>query len=289
MYFTFVCISFRVKADKKLTSRLHALDKSFHDQAHALDGGCKSEFISELNVQGFDDEQVFQQKELQNDAAVRQVLEIFSITSIEEAPLHFTPSHNWNGGTGKKDKRTKRNVILQLKEVGKGQTDGGSDGIVSDVDSGEDSDDSDAELVRIKERIKTRDGNDFGLFDNDALDSEDETLFKGAEEEDEDQDDNDFDFDIDIPSKETASAVLKQKPQASKKSTKRKTEVDTKFFKLADMEEFLEKEDRREERKQKQNGNMENSKEDSSGDSEEDTEDIDMFAEWSDEETEQVQ
>ena len=285
--------AFRVKADKQLTARLHKLDKSFHDCAHTLDSGYKSEFITELNIEGFDDEQVFQQKELQNDAAVRQLLENFSTTSIEEAPLCFISSNDRNWERGKKGK-TKKRVEAEDVTVRRDKIDDDIDsddtGGASDVGSeqgSEESEESDAELARIKERIKTRDSGEFGLFSNDTFDSEDETLFKGAEEDDQDEDENDFDFEINIPTKTSASA--KQKQQISKASNKRKTEVDDKFFKLADMEEFLEREDRREERKQRQNGNKENSKdEDSSGESEEDTEDIDMFAEWSDEDAEKV-
>ena len=274
--------TFRVKAEKRLTARLHKLDKSFHDCMHALDSGYKSEFISELNVDGFDDEQIFQQKELQNDAAVRQVLENFSVTNIEEAPLCFTSSNDWIGGKGKKDKTGQK---VEVDKVRMDKSDGDSDDSVSDVGSEVDSDESDAELARIKERIKGRESDEFGLFNEDIPDSEDETLFKGTEEDEQDEDENDFDFEIDTPPKDSA----KQKQQMKKAPVKRKTEVDDKFFKLADMEEFLEREDRREERKQRQTGSVENNKDEhSSEESEEDTEDIDMFAEWSDEDTAKV-
>ena len=254
--------------------------KSFHDCVHTFDDGYQSEFISELMTDGFEDEQVWQQQELQLDSAKRSLMETFSITNIEEAHVCFERKsvRNESKINGTSNEKTEE------KEEG---TDGDSDvdDLNSDINSTMDSEESDRELQNIKERIKNRENDGFDAFGDEDISGEDDTLFQGAEEDDEEEDDNDIDFDFDLPPKEKETVAAKKAPAVSSKS-KRKTEVDDKFFKLADMEEFLLQEDQKEEKKQKKGGH-ENETEDTS-ESDGETSDIDMFSQWPEEETSKV-
>ncbi|XP_066273247.1 U3 small nucleolar ribonucleoprotein protein MPP10-like [Branchiostoma lanceolatum] len=112
---------------------------------------------------------------------------------------------------------------------------------------------------------------------NEFEDKLNERTFEDENDEDGSEEGSDLDFDIDAfeaktKQKRSASQAKLRKTTATKK---RKTEVDDKFFSLADMEEFLVQEDEREERRRdEEEGKM--GREES--DDEDDEESVDMYA-----------
>ncbi|KAL8577183.1 hypothetical protein ACOMHN_047951 [Nucella lapillus] len=243
--------------------------KEFHDSIHQYDGDGKSQFISELITHNMHEEQVWQQQEVQIESAKRFLHERFTLTNLEQLHISFTLTPQ--PVTKKLNGQTSGPKTMDFEDHPDDDSDDDDDG--DDLDDNEDkgggteSEDSDPELAEIKERLGKDD--DFGLFDG-----SDNDLFNGAEEElGEEEDQNDFDFDLPPKKKEEQKA---QKPK------KRKTEVDDRFFKLAEMEEFLDREDLKEARKIKGTDDKNNDEE---SESEEEDQNLDMFSAWPDEET----
>ena len=213
--------------------------------------------LPELIVENFDDEQIWQQIELLNNDVVTDLLTHVSSVVSAKDKLKLQPKKADSGNAN-----YKRRVKFQQKNT------------VND-DSSEDADDTDIEVEKIKSRLGE---------ENPDSDGEGRTVFKGNNVLDiESDDDSDTDFKFPnlnpLPEEEEESEtdeenMIQREIQKSsgKGSTKKKKKaaasvVDDQFFKLADMEAFLEQEDAREERRRRG---------EESEDSEE--EDIDMFA-----------
>lgn len=213
--------------------------------------------LPELIVENFDDEQIWQQIELLNNDVVTDLLTHVSsvVSAKDKLKLRTKKADSGNANY-------KRRVKFQQKNA------------VND-DSSEDADDTDIEVEKIKSRLGE---------ENPDSDGEGRTVFKGNNVLDiESDDDSDTDFKFPnlnpLPEEEEESEtdeenMIQREIQKSsgKGSTKKKKKaaasvVDDQFFKLADMEAFLEQEDAREERRRRG---------EESEDSEE--EDIDMFA-----------
>ncbi|XP_035666716.1 U3 small nucleolar ribonucleoprotein protein MPP10-like [Branchiostoma floridae] len=127
---------------------------------------------------------------------------------------------------------------------------------------------------------------EFNEFEDDE---EERTLEDEKDEHEPDEgSESDLDFDIDAfeaktKQKRSASQANLRKPATKSKIKKRKTEVDDKFFSLADMEEFLVQEDEREERRRDaEEGKMGRDESD-----DDDDESVDMYADDDDEEEEE--
>ncbi|KAK7480019.1 hypothetical protein BaRGS_00028752 [Batillaria attramentaria] len=273
---------FKIRADEAGAARLKKSTKAVYDFTHLYDKTHCSEFVPELITDDFDDEQVWQELELQNEASTRGLLDSLATTDMEHAQLNFSSSSKRVSSKTQQQSETGDNSE-------EGEDESGVHGTLDSEDDGES--DSDQEMAQIKKRLAKHDKDDgAGLFD--GADSDDEDLFQGGSDKDgendsdENEDDNlDFDFELSESAQDARrdDALSKDKTKKSEKK-KRKTEVDDKFFKLADMEEFLQQEDEREEKKQKR---ATRSEEGESSDSEEDDDDIDMFAELPEDETEE--
>ncbi|XP_062616341.1 U3 small nucleolar ribonucleoprotein protein MPP10-like [Saccostrea cucullata] len=224
-----------LSAQPQVFSQLKNITKCLYDLSKSEEFGqnWSESALPELIVENFDEEQIWQQLELQNSGVIDNLLTKIShlVTAAEKQPTEKL-----------KVKASKNNSVD--KET---------------VNFGEDDEEEEEELVS---------------------DDSDRVVFKGNNVLDMDSDDDseiDFRFpqsnlalmedgesesdDEDLINKETS----KSKGVETKKRQGRSV-VDDKFFKLADMESFLEQEDAREERRRR------------GEESEEDEEDVDMFA-----------
>uniref|UniRef100_A0A3B4CUM7 U3 small nucleolar ribonucleoprotein protein MPP10 n=1 Tax=Pygocentrus nattereri TaxID=42514 RepID=A0A3B4CUM7_PYGNA len=199
-----------LRVQDALATDFTSLTKTLYDlhKAHKL-AGCKGSPLDQLVVENFDEEQIWQELELQNSAV---------LTDFEEAV----------GQAVQDDTLT---IFPETEEEEEGGDDGDGDG---DED---DEDDSNEDLEEGEEEADD---------DDDEDDSENrlEPKSKAADEEDGLSDeDSDVDFDVDKLEKQA-----KQKKNVAKKLPKSRTvsEVDDTFFKLSEMEAFLEVMDKRE-------------------------------------------
>ncbi|KAK3098861.1 hypothetical protein FSP39_023805 [Pinctada imbricata] len=212
------------------------------------------EALPELITEEFDEEQIWQQIELQNQGIVNSLLS--AISGVATSKNISFQTRNSPSYTEKKTKQS-RNLDVNNEDI-------------QDESDQEKGSDTDAEIDHLKSRLQ---GND---HDSDNVSYGD----------DDDDDDLDFDFgEMDSKLEENLSedeqfqiegSDTDVKKSKRKKNSKQKGSiVDDKFFKLADMEAFLDQEDAKEMRK--------NNGEDEDVSSDED--DIDMFVdETSDEE-----
>lgn len=180
---------------KSLTKTLYDLHKA-HEPAD-----CKGSPLEQLVIQNFDEEQIWQELELQNDAL---------LTHFEEAV----------------EQAVTDDTITLFEDAEEEEEE--------DVDNGEIANNLEESAVE----------------DDDDKDKEEKTnqrLKPSASNEDDDfsGEDSDLDFDVDRFEEQN-----KQKPSAAKssksKSNRTPSKLDDRFFKLSEMEAFLDDMDRRE-------------------------------------------
>lgn len=302
----FIIVSFSTqeshsKKFKSATKVIYDLSKSYEPKPDTVNT------LQQLIIDNFDEEQVWQELELQNHYAVNKLLSQVAGVITKKEQVLFSKSKEINNrnisqpstdvrkkskhssdadkslverGTinhskGLKDENTAKNVDIELMD-----------------DDDSDADNTDNELEKIKSRLKTdsdedHDNSDLD-FDFDGFDKE----FGNDEEKEESGEDNDVsDHHSDVRKQKTKldtedndveNVEMKRFKDSLKKnrSIKKKEEsgsiVDDKFFKLAQLESFLDQEDAREERRRKREAKIQkgSSIEEESSDDEDDD---DMF------------
>ena len=253
------CNSYFFSCNTKTHDRFKTSTKLIYDFCKNCENKRQQdEALPELIVKHFDDEQIWQELELQNNSVVDKLLGnvVGLVTKIDS--VNFLAE-----GIEKQSKS--RNKKTQKKDL------------INDPNNEEeeeDSDETDQEIDKIKLRLEDSD-DDIGDMKND--------------DDDDDDDDMDFDFDSinpiqyknndtsddDDDGKENVDEI--DSDAGKKKKRVKGSIVDDKFFKLAEMEAFLEQEDAKEMKKQRQ---------EEKGDDESDEEDIDLFTNFSPEDEE---
>ena len=259
------CNSFFFSCNTKTHDRFKTSTKLIYDFCKNCENKRQQdEALPELIVKHFDDEQIWQELELQNNSVVDKLLGnvVGLVTKIDS--VNFLAD-----GIEKQSKS--RNKKTQKKDLMNDPN--------NEEEEEEESDETDQEIDKIKLRLEDSD-DDMGDMKND----------------DDDDDDMDFDFDSinpiqyknndtsddDDDGKENVDEIDSDagKKKKNKKKPVKGSIVDDKFFKLAEMEAFLEQEDAKEMKKQRQEEKGDES------DDESNEEDIDLFTNFSPEDEE---
>ena len=218
-----------------------------------LSRGRFNEGLPAFITHGLDSEQIWQQLELRNDHKL-------SLPACTQDVVRIQ---------AKRSKlKHKRRASKMLKQAKPG------DETFEDSDHSSVSDeDHENVLQAIKKRLADHPSgqNDFDNFSDSDVSEENDV---------------DFDFELDkelskrlSDEEETMQSSSNVKEKMSlKKSVKNRSIVDDKFFKLADMEQFLDSEDKKEEKRKKNQDKREATENNSEDESEEDDE-VDMFNE----------
>jgi U3 small nucleolar RNA-associated protein MPP10 len=256
------CNSYFFSCNTKTHDRFKTSTKLIYDFCKNCENKRQQdEALPELIVKHFDDEQIWQELELQNNSVVDKLLGnvVGLVTKINS--VNFLAE-----GIEKQSKS--RNKKTQKKDLINDPN--------NEEEEEEESDETDQEIDKIKLRLEDCD-DDIGDMKNDD------------DDDDDDDDDMDFDFDSinpiqyknndtsddDDDGKENVDEI--DSDAGKKKKRVKGSIVDDKFFKLAEMEAFLEQEDAKEMKKQRQ---------EEKGDDESDEEDIDLFTNFSPEDEE---
>ena len=209
--------------------------------------------LQELLVDNFDDEQIWQEIELQNTPLLRVLKQ--DVHSLKENVDHLS-------------------LLSESSKVVKGNRLQRSDDVVSEDADGfvKSASESGTESDRINEGFSPEENYDDQMVDGDGDDSDDE--------ENENDDDN------------NGSSKVKSSTNNNRKhkSTKKKSQVDDNFFKLSDMLQFLDSEDRKYERahrKKSQKENDDNDYDDDDDNDELDSEPVDYFIDMDSDDTEE--
>ncbi|GFS10750.1 U3 small nucleolar ribonucleoprotein protein MPP10 [Elysia marginata] len=223
-----------------------------------LSHGRFNEGLPTFITRGLDSEQIWQQLELRNEHK-------FSISACTRDIVRM---------------QSKRSKFKSKKRAQKVQKQTESDKEIAE-DSGHSSvsDDEDENVLQaIKKRLADQPSEHSGF-----------ESFSDGDISDENEVDFDFEMDRELSKRLSDDEEIDQPPSkvakklSVKKTAKQKSVVDDKFFKLADMEEFLDSEDKKEERRKKKEERKETTEYDSEDDSEEDDVEIDMFNKEDDE------
>lgn len=210
--------------------------------------------LPELIVENFDDEQIWQQIELQNDGVIESLLTQISSVVTAKDNLRLRTKQSGSVDPGDKQVRFQKKNLVN--------------------DDSDETDDTDIEVEKIKSRL-----GDDELEENADSDDSGKIVFKGnnvLDIESDDDSETDFKFpslkpppeDEEGSESDDENVIKKEMSRSKAKGSKKKQApsiVDDKFFKLADMEAFLEQEDAREEKRIR------------GEESESDEEDVDMF------------
>ena len=252
-----------------MASKFKRNTKRLYDTIKCDDDSSGNEALPALIIDNFDDEQIWQELELQNDPLVNRLIADVSKVSVCK---DFT--------FGVQPKKTK-DVLMETYSETSNESEEIVESSDDQIESDDDLDDLDIDLPLGK--------NDQGLFDNEDIQSDEELELEkildkatkvGEEDEESDQHseskgmEEDTEQNEEKPRKENKSDKIKKPISTNKrnKAPKRRTVVDDAFFRMADMEEFLDREDAREERKHRKKTERDTSSE------EEDEEEIDYFA-----------
>ncbi|KAJ8304835.1 hypothetical protein KUTeg_018418 [Tegillarca granosa] len=291
---------------KSATKNIYDLSKSYELKKDTLNT------LPQLILDNFDEEQVWQELELQNHYVVNKLLSQVARVVTKKEYILFFKSKEINNQLSK-DAREKPKHLSKtdndfVAEKGTAQlfkdfndeytTDSDdydySKELINEIDS--DSDNTDDELENIKSRLKTKndqddDSNDLD-FDFDGIGIE---FGDGSEEEENVEDINASDHHSKLKKYKTKNSTediglenmeMKRfkdslkKNRNTKKIEKDEIVVDDKFFKLAQLESFLDQEDAREEKRRKKEQKIQkgsNIEEESSDRDDNDDDDVDMF------------
>lgn len=188
--------------------------------------------LKQLIVEGFDDEQIWQQIELQNEPVISDT---------------------------KKKIKDIRKMGLKLRLVASGIKNGRHDGDDDDdenddghlgvefEDSAEEDDAIDIDKIGNRVMMPASSSEDDEEDDDDEIDDSDKMDDDDDEENDVDDEENDEEYDSDDQQRSTKQE--KKNKRGQKKGKSGGSVVDDKFFKLAEMTEFLDKMDQDFERK----------------------------------------
>ncbi|XP_052795799.1 U3 small nucleolar ribonucleoprotein protein MPP10-like [Mya arenaria] len=288
--------------------------KGLYDTSHTAQDFTTNNSLPQLTVKGFDDEQIWQQLELENDVAISILLSHSARLLSSKTTCAFISARNKDESSGhqsaSKNKLVHNNVKGKesLNRVGDQAAGGDLDNAGNDSDFDDDVDDFIKQTSDVDNDDEPFDKNDkFFDFTGDS----DEDLEYGSlgqtgdldkelfdkEESDESGEDSKNKTDTKNSSK---TVTFKFEDGSDKQSTnrkgksdqvsmlnikKKKSVVDDAFFKLSDLEQFLDKEDRREEKRQRKEEKARSGRGGAEDDdSEEDGEEIDLFAEIDSEE-----
>ncbi|XP_063432396.1 U3 small nucleolar ribonucleoprotein protein MPP10-like [Mytilus trossulus] len=203
--------------------------------------------LPELIIKHFDNEQIWQELELQNNSLVDNLLGNVAGLLTGKQSVNFLTKDNEVRKENEKPKKKVKSLVNDVEE--------------------DESDDTDEEIGKIKSRLEdSEDEIDEGDESDEDFDFDAINPLQNDEDESVDKKDAHIDTDSDSDKK-------KKKKSFGKKSGKGSI-VDDQFFKLAEMEEFLEQEDAKEIRRQKREEKGDDKDEDNSSEDE----DIDMFA-----------
>ncbi|KAK3588802.1 hypothetical protein CHS0354_012015 [Potamilus streckersoni] len=291
-----------LRVQDELPSQISKRLKNIYDLTKSIEKTSSGSItLPELFVDNFDDEQVWQQLELQNSSSFSDLLSRVAKLLAGQTSLTFSletlskESCKESNKSKEKEKKAKKgggydsDSDIDSDDANDDDDDLGGNDVEEeegDVDEektsdseGDLSDESDENLLNIKSKLNDTDDkfDKFGSDSDEDLDFDFAAIGEGSEDELEGSEDEleASDNDENRQSDEDENLSGKRELQMTSKSadkTKRSI-VDDQFFKLADLENFLDKEDAKwdkRERREKMGLDQEESES-------EDSEDIDMF------------
>lgn len=214
---------------KQLTKNIYDFAKRSEVSLHV--SNSSDEALPELIIENFDDEQVWQQLELQNSAHVKDLLGNVAKICTRQNNLNLNVKTDGSSSLTFGQKETSKETKHENKGFQKTASDSGP--LSSDVER---------EPLLTEERMKqSNDGIESGSdseIDFDFNIGSDNCEESDGEEQSEEEDQLPLDSKYGSPKKKAS--------RSNQSSGREPSVVDDAFFSLADMEEFLEEEDRKE-------------------------------------------